>query len=159
MNRNPLDLTQAKILIVDDVPANIGTLRAPLETAGYQVLIATSGEDALEAVADLVPDLILLEAMMPGLDGWESTITSSTARCGKREGKLGLMLQLFFPVSALLQEGCKIHRNDAISRPTAIQLKRKPSTPTREGLGISKSGWSIRGWRGAGGRPSGRVKA
>jgi len=68
-NRAPLDLTQAKILIVDDAPANIGTLRAPLETAGYQVLIATTGEDALEAVADLVPDLILLEAMMPGLDG------------------------------------------------------------------------------------------
>ena len=44
MNRDPLDLIQAKILIVDDVPANIDTLRAPLETAGYQVLIATSGE-------------------------------------------------------------------------------------------------------------------
>ena len=75
MNRNPLDLTQAKILIVDYVPANIGTLRAPLETAGYQVL-ATSGEDALEAVADLVPDLILLDGMMPGLDGWDGR-----ARC------------------------------------------------------------------------------
>lgn len=72
MAKRALDATHAKILIVDDVPANIGTLRAPLEAAGYEVLIATSGEDALEAVADLVPDLILLDVMMPGIDGFET---------------------------------------------------------------------------------------
>ena len=96
-NRAPLDLTQAKILIVDDAPANIGTLRARLETAGYQVLIATTGEDALEAVADLVPDLILLEAMMPGLDGWESTVTNLPQDAGRREGKLQIDAPAVFP--------------------------------------------------------------
>ena len=72
MSEQSLDLTNAKILIVDDVPANIGALREPLEAAGYEVLIATSGEDAMEAVAGLVPDLILLDVMMPGIDGFET---------------------------------------------------------------------------------------
>jgi CheY-like chemotaxis protein len=72
MSEQSLDLANAKILIVDDVPANIGALREPLEAAGYEVLIATSGEDAMEAVAGLVPDLILLDVMMPGIDGFET---------------------------------------------------------------------------------------
>ena len=72
MSEQSLDLVNAKILIVDDVPANIGALREPLEAAGYEVLIATSGEDAMEAVAGLVPDLILLDVMMPGIDGFET---------------------------------------------------------------------------------------
>jgi DNA-binding NtrC family response regulator len=63
---------QERILVVDDVPANIGSLRAPLEAAGYEVLIATSGEDALEVVADVIPDLILLDIMMPGIDGFQT---------------------------------------------------------------------------------------
>ena len=72
MTESALDLKDAQILIVDDVPANIGPLRQPLEAAGYQALIATSGEDALELLQDLVPDLILLDVMMPGIDGFET---------------------------------------------------------------------------------------
>ena len=72
MNDSTLDLKDAQILIVDDVPTNIGPLRQPLEAAGYQALIASSGEDALELLQDLVPDLILLDVMMPGIDGFET---------------------------------------------------------------------------------------
>ncbi len=72
MNAPMLDLKDAQILIVDDVPANIGPLRQPLEMAGYQVLIASSGEDALGLLQELVPDLILLDVMMPGIDGFET---------------------------------------------------------------------------------------
>ena len=72
MTDDALDLKDARILIVDDVPANIGPLRQPLEGVGYQVLFATSGEDALGLLADLVPDLILLDVMMPGIDGFET---------------------------------------------------------------------------------------
>ena len=48
---------------------------------------------------------------------------------------------------------------DAINRPTAIQVLKNPTMPIREGFGISKSGWSIHDWRGAGSRPSGKVNA
>ena len=74
------DLRGARILLVDDVPANIDVLRKALEEVdAYQVLTASSGEEALELVEHVVPDLILLEVMMPGLDGFE-TKTSGLVR-------------------------------------------------------------------------------
>lgn len=60
------------ILVVDDSQATIGVVRTALEAAGYQVLVATSGEKALRRVALLPPDLILLDIMMPGMDGYET---------------------------------------------------------------------------------------
>jgi DNA-binding NtrC family response regulator len=62
----------ARILIVDDVPANLSALSDTLEPEGYQILVARSGEQALETAARARPDLILLDVMMPGLDGYET---------------------------------------------------------------------------------------
>ncbi len=62
----------SSILIVDDVPANLGVLILILENAGYQVQVATSGENGLEIAARSLPDLILLDVMMPGIDGFET---------------------------------------------------------------------------------------
>lgn len=62
---------QAKILLVDDVAVNLRILRDALSPEGYEILIATSGEMALKAVAGTPPDLILLDIMMPGIDGYE----------------------------------------------------------------------------------------
>jgi len=62
----------ARILIVDDVPANLNVLSDALEPVGYEILIARSGEAALESAARNRPDLILLDVMMPGLDGFET---------------------------------------------------------------------------------------
>jgi signal transduction histidine kinase len=59
------------ILIVDDVPINLKVLRAHLEPAGYNVLDAGSGQEAL-IQAENQPDLILLDIMMPGMDGMET---------------------------------------------------------------------------------------
>lgn len=60
------------ILIVDDVPANTGVLLDVLRAGGHEVAVAESGESALEQLAWLRPDLILLDVMMPGLDGFET---------------------------------------------------------------------------------------
>ncbi|HRZ54034.1 MAG TPA: response regulator, partial [Candidatus Paceibacterota bacterium] len=62
----------AKILIVDDVPANLSALSDTLEPEGYEILVARSGPKALETAARAQPDLILLDVMMPGLDGYET---------------------------------------------------------------------------------------
>ena len=59
------------ILIVDDTPANIGVLLENLSGLGYKVLIAKNGKSALEKVEQEWPDLILLDVMMPGMDGFE----------------------------------------------------------------------------------------
>ena len=61
----------AKILIVDDEPFNIDLLEQQLEEQGYQTCAARSGEEALEQVAAGKPDLVLLDWMMPGMDGME----------------------------------------------------------------------------------------
>ena len=59
------------VLIVDDVPDNLSVLHDALDESGYTVLVATNGEAALQRAKQVVPDIILLDAMMPGMDGFE----------------------------------------------------------------------------------------
>lgn len=77
MTTSKLPHTSAKqqgkrILVVDDEPRMIGFIRMNLELEGYQVLEAHNGLEALEAVRTRLPDLILLDVMMPDLDGFET---------------------------------------------------------------------------------------
>ena len=60
------------ILIVDDTPANLSVLVDTLSENGYQLMVAEDGEDALAQTTHTKPDLILLDVMMPGLDGFET---------------------------------------------------------------------------------------
>jgi DNA-binding NarL/FixJ family response regulator len=59
-------------LIVDDVPENLSLLSDALSEAGYAVLVATDGLSALERLQRVTPDIILLDAVMPGIDGFET---------------------------------------------------------------------------------------
>jgi DNA-binding response OmpR family regulator len=59
------------VLIVDDVPDNLSVLHDALDESGYTVLVATGGEAALQRAAQALPDIVLLDAMMPGMDGFE----------------------------------------------------------------------------------------
>jgi DNA-binding response OmpR family regulator/DNA-binding CsgD family transcriptional regulator len=59
------------VLIVDDVPDNLSLLHDALDEAGYTVLVATHGEAALQRALQAVPDIVLLDAIMPGMDGFE----------------------------------------------------------------------------------------
>ena len=60
------------VLIVDDVPENLAVLSDALDEAGHTVLVATDGASALERLMLVMPDLILLDAVMPGIDGFET---------------------------------------------------------------------------------------
>jgi two-component system, sensor histidine kinase and response regulator len=60
------------ILIVDDIPDNISTLFQFLDTQDFEVLVARHGEGAIELIEYERPDLILLDVMMPGIDGFET---------------------------------------------------------------------------------------
>jgi DNA-binding NarL/FixJ family response regulator len=74
MNSSAVDFADTRpdvVLIVDDVPDNLAVLHDALDESGYTVLVATSGEDALQRAALSRPDIVLLDAVMPGMDGFE----------------------------------------------------------------------------------------
>ena len=59
------------VLIVDDIPENLSLLHDALDESGYTVLVATNGESALQRARQSLPDVVLLDAVMPGMDGFE----------------------------------------------------------------------------------------
>ena len=65
--------SKSKILIVDDEPLNVKLLDALIPADQYDTAAAYSGEEALKILKDFSPDLILLDIMMPGLNGYELT--------------------------------------------------------------------------------------
>lgn len=64
--------TEGRILVVDDVRTNIRLIEAYLGKAGYRVAAAHDGEQALSRIGEAAPDLVLLDVMMPRLDGFET---------------------------------------------------------------------------------------
>jgi signal transduction histidine kinase len=62
----------ATILIVDDTPANLSVLVDTLSETGYKLMVAEDGEDAIAQTSRAQPDLVLLDVMMPGVDGFET---------------------------------------------------------------------------------------
>lgn len=72
MNSVTEEATAKKVLIVDDTPANIDVLKKTLEVKGYEISFAPSGEIALKVAPQFLPNIILLDIMMPGIDGFET---------------------------------------------------------------------------------------
>ena len=66
------NLEKGIILLVDDTPTNLGVLFDSLSNSGFKILVALDGESAIEQVDYVVPDLILLDILMPGIDGFET---------------------------------------------------------------------------------------
>jgi len=67
-----IEREQDIVLLVDDSPESLGFLTTALEEAGVTVLVARSGEAALQIVERVTPDVVLMDAVMPGLDGFET---------------------------------------------------------------------------------------
>ena len=114
MNQEPINLNSAEILIVDDIPANLNVLCQTLESEGYNIIAATSGESALQIAARIQPDLILLDIMMPGLDGFE------TCRRLKATKSLADIPVIFITAkneTESLVEGFKVGGVDYITKP------------------------------------------
>lgn len=67
-----LDGSNSIVLVVDDSPDSLGMINAALNQAGYTVLVALNGQQALDIVAQITPHVVLMDAMMPVMDGFES---------------------------------------------------------------------------------------
>ena len=64
-------MSRERILVIDDTPANIRLLTEALEPRGYEILAASNGDAGLKIASRAAPDLILLDVMMPGRDGYD----------------------------------------------------------------------------------------
>ena len=114
MNQNQTDPTREKILIVDDIPENLNVLRQSLEAAGYDLLFASSGEVALKIAARATPHLILLDIMMPGIDGFE---TCRRLKAGKTTQDIPVIFITAKDETESLVEGFRVGGVDYVTKP------------------------------------------
>ena len=68
----------ANILIVDDSPTEIHVFKTMLEKNGHSVSVAESGEEGIEKAQEVLPDLVLMDVVMPGMNGFQATRKLST---------------------------------------------------------------------------------
>ena len=68
----------ANILIVDDSPTEIHVFKTMLEKNGHSVSVAESGEEGIEKAQQVLPDLVLMDVVMPGMNGFQATRKLST---------------------------------------------------------------------------------
>lgn len=90
----PLGSVAPTVLIIDDTPANLGVVVEHLEDHGYRVTVAQEGDEGLRRAESFQPDLILLDVMMPGIDGFE------TCRRLKASGRTRDIPVIFMTASA-----------------------------------------------------------
>jgi signal transduction histidine kinase len=102
------------LLIVDDVPTNLGILFSYLREFGFNVCVAENGEDALEQIPYTEPELILLDVMMPGIDGFE-TCRRLKAAAATRDIPIIFMTALSDTVDKV--KGFEIGAVDYITKP------------------------------------------
>src|SRR5256885_4095390 len=79
----PSESAAKTILIIDDMPANLGVLTSHLERQGYIAVVAQGGEEGIERAEFVRPDLILLDVMMPGVDGFDICLRLKTSRVAR----------------------------------------------------------------------------
>lgn len=104
----------ATVLVVDDVPANRKLLADVLSNAGYVVSVASSGEEALEKVASAKPDLVLLDILMPGLNGYE---VCKRIRAGSTMGVLPVVMVTALDPTEERIKGLEAGADDFLTKP------------------------------------------
>jgi len=106
------------VLIVDDTPANLGVVVEFLEEHDFRVLVAQDGKEGIQRASLIKPDLILMDVMMPGMDGFEAT-RELKSLIATRDIPVIFMTALADTASKL--EGFKVGGVDYITKPIAIE--------------------------------------
>ncbi|MFN8475988.1 MAG: response regulator transcription factor [Anaerolineae bacterium] len=152
----------AKILVVDDEPNIVELARLYLKNEGYEVLTAGDGRAALDSVRQQQPDLMLLDIMLPGMDGWEVCkqvrqfsripIIMLTARGDDVDKIVGLelgaddyMVKPFNPREMVARVKAVLRRSDG-QRPTTptIQVGNVDLDPARREVTVADHAVSLR---------------
>lgn len=121
------------ILVADDEPSIVLSLQVLLQKAGFEVRVARNGEEALAAVAAAVPDLILLDAMMPKRDGFD---VCQTLRADPALKSLPIIMLTAKSRDVERQKGMALGATDYITKPfstrdlVALVRRHLEGTPT-----------------------------
>lgn len=111
MKINPAEY---KILVVDDVQSNVLLLKALLGREGFNIIYAMNGAEALEKVKNESPDLILLDVMMPDMDGFE---VAGRLKVEPSQAEIPIIFLTALNDSASVVKGFQLGANDFISKP------------------------------------------
>ncbi|VVD80454.1 response regulator transcription factor [Pandoraea anhela] len=102
------------VLIVDDTPDNLAFLSDTLQANGYAVLVALSGEAALKCLSRVTPDVVLLDAMMPAMDGFE---TCMLIKRDPRHEHLPIIFMTSLTESEHVVRGFRVGGIDYVTKP------------------------------------------
>jgi DNA-binding NarL/FixJ family response regulator len=114
---SPADFRRDTILVVDDTPETLGFLTDTLDGAGFTVLIATDGESALRLMEQITPDLVLMDAMMPGLNGFE---TCRRLKRDKRSAHVPVIFMTGLTETESVIEGLAAGGVDYVAKPLVV---------------------------------------
>ena len=104
----------AKILVVDDHPSNVKALNQRLSSVGHKVLDALHGPDAIRLVEKENPDLVLLDVMMPGMDGYE---TCKQIKAATIEGFTPVIMLTAKSETEDIVKGLKVGADEYVTKP------------------------------------------
>ena len=102
------------VLIVDDTPDNLALLSDTLQASGYAVLVALDGQSALQRLARITPDAVLLDALMPGMDGFE---TCRQIKADPRNRHLPVIFMTALTDSEHVVQGFRVGGIDYVTKP------------------------------------------
>jgi two-component system alkaline phosphatase synthesis response regulator PhoP len=103
-----------KIIVVDDEPSIVIPLEFLMQQNGYDVLVAQSGEEAVELIGKNIPNLVLLDIMLPGIDGFE---VCEIIRLNPRWKKIKVIFLTARKSELDMAKGLKLGADDYITKP------------------------------------------
>ena len=121
MNNNitpGIDVNSLSVLVVDDVPLNILLIKKMLSQYTFEIRTANSGQAALDAIAEKKVDLLLLDLMMPGIDGFE---VIRRLRAADDTKDLPIIILSALNSEQDISKGFQLGANDFINKPIILE--------------------------------------
>ncbi len=118
-NLNPeVDPSQVTVLIVDDIPLNVLLIQKMLALFNFNLRTAHDGQSALDSIAEQRPDLVLLDLMMPGIDGYE---VIRRLRANEDTADLPIVILSALNSNDDITKGFNLGANDFITKPIIME--------------------------------------
>ena len=113
-----INVENLSVLVVDDVPLNILLIKKMLSQYTFQLRTANGGQAALDAIEQKMPDLVLLDLMMPGIDGFE---VIRRLRADEKTKELPIIILSALNSEQDITKGFQLGANDFINKPIIME--------------------------------------